>query len=105
MTIANNVDANEIAKFSTDWWNPQGRLQTLHAINPLRLNYIHEKTVVILLEGREMAPRLTGLAAREGFSSEVRSIDFLAPFEKIMGDPGDMAEVWPVWIFLSKASV
>ena len=44
MTIANNVDANEIAKFSTDWWNPQGRLQTLHAINPLRLNYIHEKT-------------------------------------------------------------
>lgn len=44
MTVANNVDAEEIAKFSTDWWNLQGTFQTLHAINPLRLNYINEKT-------------------------------------------------------------
>lgn len=40
-----NVDKIEIAKFdklAADWWNPQGKLKTLHDINPLRLTYIDE---------------------------------------------------------------
>lgn len=39
----NNYDAAEINKFdhhANDWWNPFGSLKTLHAINPLRMNFI-----------------------------------------------------------------
>jgi 2-polyprenyl-6-hydroxyphenyl methylase/3-demethylubiquinone-9 3-methyltransferase len=42
-----NVDPIEIAKFSVSamhWWDPEGQFKTLHQINPLRLNYINEKT-------------------------------------------------------------
>jgi 2-polyprenyl-6-hydroxyphenyl methylase / 3-demethylubiquinone-9 3-methyltransferase len=38
-----NVDAAEVAKFTSQaeqWWDPTGPLATLHAINPLRLNWI-----------------------------------------------------------------
>ena len=38
-----NVDAGEIAKFealATRWWDPEGEFRPLHAINPLRLDYI-----------------------------------------------------------------
>ncbi len=40
-----NVDPSEIAKFShsaAHWWDAEGELKTLHAINPLRLNYINQ---------------------------------------------------------------
>lgn len=40
-----NLDPVEISKFdalAADWWNPQGHFRTLHAINPLRLNYINQ---------------------------------------------------------------
>jgi len=38
-----NVDAAEVSKFTSQaeqWWDPTGPLATLHAINPLRLNWI-----------------------------------------------------------------
>ena len=38
-----NVDQSEIAKFSAlahRWWDPQSEFKPLHAINPLRLNWI-----------------------------------------------------------------
>lgn len=38
-----NVDANELEKFSSraeEWWNRDGAFKTLHAINPLRLDYV-----------------------------------------------------------------
>jgi len=38
-----NVDAAEVAKFTSradDWWDATGPFATLHAINPLRLNWI-----------------------------------------------------------------
>ncbi|MGH8579253.1 MAG: bifunctional 2-polyprenyl-6-hydroxyphenol methylase/3-demethylubiquinol 3-O-methyltransferase UbiG [Gammaproteobacteria bacterium] len=41
-----NVDPREIQKFarlSARWWDPQGELKTLHAINPLRLSYIDQR--------------------------------------------------------------
>jgi 2-polyprenyl-6-hydroxyphenyl methylase/3-demethylubiquinone-9 3-methyltransferase len=41
-----NIDQAEIAKFSqlaSSWWDPEGDLKTLHAINPLRLQYIHTR--------------------------------------------------------------
>jgi 2-polyprenyl-6-hydroxyphenyl methylase/3-demethylubiquinone-9 3-methyltransferase len=40
---ANTADTAEVAKFdamATAWWDPQGPLRTLHAINPLRIDYI-----------------------------------------------------------------
>ncbi len=48
------LDKIEIAKFAklaAHWWDPQGQLRTLHDINPLRLNYIDEKTS---LEGKKV---------------------------------------------------
>ncbi|HVL01825.1 MAG TPA: bifunctional 2-polyprenyl-6-hydroxyphenol methylase/3-demethylubiquinol 3-O-methyltransferase UbiG [Dongiaceae bacterium] len=42
-----NVDAQEIAKFEAvadKWWDRDGEFKPLHEINPLRLNYINERT-------------------------------------------------------------
>ena len=38
-----NVDQSEIAKFSAlahRWWDPNSEFKPLHAINPLRLNWM-----------------------------------------------------------------
>lgn len=40
-----NVHRAEIEKFGSkarDWWNPQGELNTLHAVNPLRVKFIRQ---------------------------------------------------------------
>lgn len=42
-----NVDQNEIAKFealASRWWDPSSEFRPLHDINPLRLNYIDERS-------------------------------------------------------------
>lgn len=42
-----NIDPLEISKFSAMadyWWNPSGRLKSLHDINPLRLGYMESRT-------------------------------------------------------------
>lgn len=42
-----NVDAAELGKFESlaaAWWDPSGPLATLHAINPLRVDYIGERS-------------------------------------------------------------
>lgn len=42
-----NVDAQEIAKFSalaSRWWDPEGEFKPLHRINPLRLDYIAQRS-------------------------------------------------------------
>ena len=42
---ASTVDPAEIAKFSKlseTWWDPNGKMKPLHAINPLRLTYIRD---------------------------------------------------------------
>ncbi len=43
MNASPHVDPGEIAKFEAmaeEWWNPEGKFRPLHAINPLRLDYI-----------------------------------------------------------------
>ena len=45
-----NIDEQELDKFDSlagDWWDPNGRLRTLHHINPVRLRYI-EQTIPLL---------------------------------------------------------
>lgn len=52
MTETQNVDQNEIDKFSalaSRWWDANSEFKPLHEINPLRLNYIQEYTS---LEGK-----------------------------------------------------
>lgn len=42
-----NVDPAEIAKFdalAARWWDPSGDFRTLHEINPLRLDYIRQRS-------------------------------------------------------------
>ena len=42
-----NIDNQEIKKFSdiaNKWWDKNGDFKPLHVINPLRANYIEEKT-------------------------------------------------------------
>lgn len=44
-----NVDPNEIRKFESiahRWWDPESEFKPLHAINPLRLNYIDERATL-----------------------------------------------------------
>ena len=44
MTSSNkNFNQSELEKFTSlanDWWDPKGKLKTLHVINPIRLKYI-----------------------------------------------------------------
>lgn len=43
---SHNVDLDEIEKFehlSNEWWDVNGKLRTLHQINPARLRFIDEK--------------------------------------------------------------
>lgn len=45
--MTQNVDPIEVAKFSASaahWWDTEGELRTLHQINPLRLNYINQRS-------------------------------------------------------------
>ncbi len=47
MTKHNNVDPAEIQKFehiASQWWDPKGDFKPLHQINPLRLNYIIQRS-------------------------------------------------------------
>ena len=49
-----NVDQSEIAKFSVlahRWWDPNSEFKPLHAINPLRLNWIKS---FVSLEGKKV---------------------------------------------------
>jgi 2-polyprenyl-6-hydroxyphenyl methylase/3-demethylubiquinone-9 3-methyltransferase len=69
-----NVDARQTAKFSalaTRWWDPDGPMHTLHAVNPLRTGYIsrscelRERAVIdIGCGGGVLAESLTRLGAR-----------------------------------------
>ncbi len=45
MTAEANQDPAELAQFDRpdlDWWDPQGPMQALHAINPVRFQYVEE---------------------------------------------------------------
>lgn len=47
MTLNHNVDPIEIQKFeniASRWWDLNGEFKPLHQINPLRLNYLLERT-------------------------------------------------------------
>src|SRR5579859_8251925 len=49
-----NLDADEIAKFdaiAARWWDPEGEFRPLHAINPLRLDYVDSRAP---LKGRQV---------------------------------------------------
>jgi 2-polyprenyl-6-hydroxyphenyl methylase/3-demethylubiquinone-9 3-methyltransferase len=78
-----NLDADEIAKFdaiAARWWDPGGEFKPLHAINPLRLDYVDRcvrlsgKTVLDIgcgggLMAEAMASRgarVTGIDLSEG---------------------------------------
>ena len=42
-----NIDPKEKEKFNKiaeEWWDPSGKFAPLHKINPLRANYISERT-------------------------------------------------------------
>jgi|SRR5579859_926352 len=49
-----NLDSTEIAKFdaiAARWWDPEGEFRPLHAINPLRLDYVDSRAP---LKGRQV---------------------------------------------------
>ena len=49
MTATQNVDPAEIAKFealASRWWDKHGEFKPLHAINPLRANWIDQHSPV-----------------------------------------------------------
>jgi len=47
MTANANVDPAEVSKFNAlanRWWDPSGEFRPLHDINPLRMDFIEERT-------------------------------------------------------------
>jgi 2-polyprenyl-6-hydroxyphenyl methylase/3-demethylubiquinone-9 3-methyltransferase len=50
MSMQANIDADEIAKFeaiASRWWDPSGEFKPLHAINPLRLDYVDKRAPLL----------------------------------------------------------
>jgi len=51
--MSQNIDQNEVNKFAAiadRWWDPTGDFKPLHVINPLRANYINEKSPLNALD-------------------------------------------------------
>ncbi len=78
-----NVDNQEIKKFSDiaeDWWNEDGDFKPLHVINPLRANYIKDKS---MLEGKKVLDVGCGggllSEALHDFGADVTGIDAAGP--------------------------
>lgn len=49
-----NIDQHELDKFTSladEWWDPRGKLRTLHHINPARLRYIDQR---VGLQGKQV---------------------------------------------------
>ena len=47
--MTQNIDQNEVNKFAKiaeSWWDPTGDFKPLHVINPLRANYIDQKSIL-----------------------------------------------------------
>jgi len=58
------VDADEVARFAAmaeDWWNPRGRMQPLHKLNPLRLGYIRDRACAQFARNGKALDCLNGL--------------------------------------------
>jgi len=48
-SINQNIDQSELLKFealANEWWMPDGKLKTLHVINPIRLNFINQSVII-----------------------------------------------------------
>src|SRR3990167_3610108 len=48
--ITENIDLAELAKFeaiASRWWDPESEFRPLNDINPLRLNYIDERSPLL----------------------------------------------------------
>lgn len=61
---AATVDADEVAHFSRlagQWWDRRGPLKALHKFNPLRVDYIRERTAAHFGRDRRRADSLAGL--------------------------------------------
>ena len=67
-----NLDSTEIDKFDAlyeEWWNPVGKLKTLHTLNPIRLGYVRQS---VNLSGKDVLDigcgggLLTEAMAKEG---------------------------------------
>ena len=95
-TVSNdNFDQAELDKFgalANRWWDPQGPQKALHALNPVRLDYVKQR---IALRGAAVldvgcgAGLLSEALAREG--ATVAAIDRWPSRETIAGP------TWPPW--------
>ena len=45
---SNTINKKEIEKFTKmadEWWNPNGKFKPLHKFNPIRIEYIRDKSI------------------------------------------------------------
>ena len=82
-----NIDKQEIKKFSDiadEWWNKDGDFKPLHVINPLRANFIKEKTS---LDNKRILDVGCGggllTEALHDFGADVTGIDAAGPGIKV----------------------
>ena len=62
---AASIDPAEIARFEAigeDWWNPQGSMRALHAINPLRIGWLTDLICTHFVRERAAPSPLAGLS-------------------------------------------
>ena len=48
MTTINQEEIQKFSKLADEWWDVSGKFKPLHMFNPIRIEYILEKTSIIL---------------------------------------------------------
>ena len=48
MTTINQEEIQKFSKLADEWWDVSGKFKPLHMFNPIRIDYILEKTSTIL---------------------------------------------------------
>ena len=73
--MTQNIDQNEVNKFADiaeKWWDPTGGFKPLHVINPLRANYINNKSPDIVYSFGE----LIAYTSKQLFDSNINTKHF-----------------------------
>jgi len=50
LTTVDKIEIEKFSKLAKDWWYPSGKFKSLHLFNPARIEFIKEKSLVVVVD-------------------------------------------------------